>query len=88
MTRNLRIALDFAAGVPATTLAEREGISLPRIYQVVDKVNAWCGAPKHCGKEALGLHVFRRLTMTAPDPDTLPETPEAFYWQQLHRSDK
>lgn len=86
MSRNVRLALDFAAGVPATDLAARDGISLPRVYQIVEKVRKDYQAPKNCSKEELGLLVqrglhypFHGLHRAAHDPST----PEQFYWAEL-----
>lgn len=83
MTRKKRITLDFFSGMSARALAEREGISIPRIYQLIDDVLKWAGAAKNMRKETIGLLIFRRETLYRLPWDEVPDTPEQFYWNTL-----
>lgn len=82
MSRNRRIALDFAAGVPAAEIATREDISLPRVYQIVEKICKSVGlAPKTASKEELGLLLTRApVDLVWHD---VPNNPFDFYWTTL-----
>lgn len=83
MSRNKRIALDFTAGMPAAEIAAREGISLPRVYQIVEKIKRDYHLPKNVSKEELGLALFRRATCEYYYEGNYPTTPAAFYWNNL-----
>jgi hypothetical protein len=83
MSRNRIIAMDFAAGVPVDELMAREKINRSRVYQIVNKVYDLVGARMGCTKEELGVLIQRRR---ATWEDGWPSnTPEEFYWTELHR---
>lgn len=91
MSRRKRITLDYLRGATVKELAEREGVSPPRIYQFIEETRNKYGVPKGATAEHAGCILARRRDV--PHWHEISESPEQFYWavlvpnQQLERLD-
>lgn len=59
--RNFAIFMDWLTGTSALELAEREGLNISRIYQIIDGAKARIGWTKTMTKQEAGMRC-RRIT--------------------------
>ena len=78
MSRRKRVTLDYLHGATVKDLAEREGVSPPRIFQFIDETRRKYGVPKDATAEQAGCILARQRNW-----DLTTDTPEEFYWTVL-----
>ena len=81
--RNVHMALDYLTGTPATALAEREKVTLTRVYQILDKLAyrfTGFSSIRHVPKERLYSALLRAIKpdLRHVEPGAA-QTPEEFY---------
>lgn len=81
MSRRKRITLDYLHGATVKDLAEREGVSPPRIYQFIDETRRKYGVPKDATAEQAGCILARQRDV--PGGGVISGNPEQFYWAAL-----
>jgi hypothetical protein len=86
--REARIAMDYLTGMTVTTLAAREGVTPPRIYQMLHKV-AYRVMGRHSittiGKDDLTQFKARLYDIVWHKPQYVEtaRTPETFFYEML-----
>lgn len=91
LDRNVRIGMDYCTGTPTNVLAEREGIALARVYQILNKLAfrfAYSHSIRNVGKDkmlrALQDTAARSMAQTNYVEPGTAQTPEEFYIEMLN----
>lgn len=75
--------MDYFAGVPAKELAQKRGVNLARVYQIIHATLAKFNANIDMSKEEVGLLYQRWASLQELPWYEEPSTPEQFYWRTL-----
>jgi len=81
MSRRKRVTLDYLHGATVKDLAEREGVSPPRIYQFIEETRNKYGVTKDATAEQAGCILARQRDVS--HWCEISENPEQFYWAVL-----
>lgn len=83
--RDARIAMEYLTGTPVTKIAEIEGMSHQRVYQLLQRTarHMGCGTIE-VAKADVPTFALRLRNFVIFDSHIEPDTPRAFFHELLH----